>query len=78
MFFNAYFHHLFVWFLVRDVFFVSLLNLNLLTEGVKEAAKEDAPENNLQYASVYVGNLSPEASSDPQSNSWAIAASMII
>ncbi|KAI0498881.1 hypothetical protein KFK09_019779 [Dendrobium nobile] len=33
---------------------------NASTEEVKESAKEDAPENNPQYTSVYVGNLAPE------------------
>ncbi|KAL0354450.1 UNVERIFIED_CONTAM: Oligouridylate-binding protein 1B [Sesamum radiatum] len=30
------------------------------TEDVKEAASSDAPENNPQYTTVYVGNLAPE------------------
>lgn len=33
---------------------------NVSTEDVREGAKEDSPENNPQYTSVYVGNLSPE------------------
>lgn len=32
------------------------------TEDVKEAASIDAPENNPQYTTVYVGNLAPEVS----------------
>ncbi|KAL1538080.1 Oligouridylate-binding protein 1B [Salvia divinorum] len=31
------------------------------SEDVKEAASSDAPENNPQYTTVYVGNLAPEA-----------------
>lgn len=30
------------------------------TEDVKEAANSDAPENNPQYTTVYVGNIAPE------------------
>jgi nucleolysin TIA-1/TIAR len=30
------------------------------SEDVKEAANSDAPENNPQYTTVYVGNLAPE------------------
>ncbi|XP_047941775.1 oligouridylate-binding protein 1B-like isoform X2 [Salvia hispanica] len=32
------------------------------SEEVKEAASTDAPENNPQYTTVYVGNLAPEVS----------------
>ncbi|KAG0476436.1 hypothetical protein HPP92_013277 [Vanilla planifolia] len=30
------------------------------TEDNKDGAKDDSPENNLQYTTVYVGNLAPE------------------
>ncbi|XP_051147873.1 oligouridylate-binding protein 1B isoform X2 [Andrographis paniculata] len=33
---------------------------NSSSEDVKEAASSDAPENNPQYTTVYVGNLAPE------------------
>ncbi|KAL2457354.1 Oligouridylate-binding protein 1B [Forsythia ovata] len=33
---------------------------NGFSEDVKEAANSDAPENNPQYTTVYVGNLAPE------------------
>ena len=34
----------------------------LLAEEGQEKANDDAPENNPQYTTVYVGNLAPEAS----------------
>ncbi|KAL8537835.1 hypothetical protein ACS0TY_012826 [Phlomoides rotata] len=34
--------------------------INGSSEDVKEAANSDAPENNPQYTTVYVGNLAPE------------------
>ncbi|KAL0319464.1 UNVERIFIED_CONTAM: protein PHYTOCHROME-DEPENDENT LATE-FLOWERING [Sesamum angustifolium] len=37
-----------------------LIETSSSTEDVKEAASSDAPENNPQYTTVYVGNLAPE------------------
>lgn len=34
-------------------------------EDGKEATNSDAPENNPQYTTVYVGNLAPEARNYP-------------
>lgn len=36
---------------------------NLTSEDGQEKSNEDAPENNPQYTTVYVGNLSPEVTS---------------
>lgn len=33
-----------------------------IAEDGKETVNSDAPENNPQYTTVYVGNLAPEAS----------------
>lgn len=33
----------------------------IIAEDGKEVVNSDAPENNPQYTTVYVGNLSPEA-----------------
>lgn len=33
----------------------------VFVEDGKETANPDAPENNPQYTTVYVGNLAPEA-----------------
>ncbi|KAK6153554.1 hypothetical protein DH2020_013193 [Rehmannia glutinosa] len=38
----------------------SVVELTNGSEDVKEAASSDAPENNPQYTTVYVGNLAPE------------------
>ena len=38
------------------------MHTSAFTEEVKEAASTDAPENNPQYTTVYVGNLAPEVS----------------
>lgn len=46
---------------------LSLTNLCLLlgcVEDGKETTNNDAPENNPQYTTVYVGNLAPEARND--------------
>lgn len=37
-----------------------LLNYLSNTEDGQETNNEEAPENNSQYTTVYVGNLSPE------------------
>lgn len=34
-------------------------------EDVKELTNSDAPENNQQFTTVYVGNLAPEARNNP-------------
>ena len=33
----------------------------VFADGGQEKSNEDAPENNPQYTTVYVGNLAPEA-----------------
>lgn len=33
-----------------------------IAEDSQETTNDDAPENNPQYTTVYVGNLAPEAS----------------
>lgn len=38
-----------------------VLTLDFAEDG-RELSNEDAPENNPQYTTVYVGNLSPEVS----------------
>ncbi|CAK9179849.1 unnamed protein product [Ilex paraguariensis] len=39
------------------------------SEDGKESANSDAPENNPQYTTVYVGNLAPEARNHPSTSS---------
>lgn len=34
--------------------------MSLVAEDGKDPANSDAPENNTQYTTVYVGNLAPE------------------
>ena len=36
------------------------MNFDISAEDGKETVNSDAPENNPQYTTVYVGNLAPE------------------
>lgn len=39
-----------------------VINMIFIAEDSQETTNDDAPENNPQYTTVYVGNLAPEAS----------------
>lgn len=45
-------------FVLHNIF----LNIVCCAEDGQEKRNEDAPENNLQYTTVYVGNLAAEVS----------------
>lgn len=46
---------------VRKLAFDNIcLNFDISAEDGKETVNSDAPENNPQYTTVYVGNLAPE------------------
>lgn len=47
--------------LVNSLSFLPRMYLMACAEDGKEATNSDAPENNPQYTTVYVGNLAPEA-----------------
>ena len=56
--------NLFYYVLLFSIIGVNNFRIFTFAEDGQDKASEDAPENNPQYTTVYVGNLAPEVGFD--------------